>query len=218
MEFPAAFRETVSVSALGKTEWCPEGTAGWAWIPLRTNRFGRRGLYLAAFSAFGSKIDCAGPGNAILSTVPERFGLKAPYASMEGTSMASAAVTGALAVALSKSREYLASPRVRARAVLAGRFCVRGAGMSALARGFRELAYRGFAESQLSKEELVPGVPANRCKTRKHLQVVHQRFARVRRLLEELQCGLDLAQPKTDDRARHIRHIARLAGGLHFRQ
>jgi subtilisin family serine protease len=145
VEFPAAFREAISVSALGKTGWCPKDTAGSAWIPSRANRFGRGGLYLAAFSAFGSKIDCAGPGNAILSTVPERFGLKAPYASMEGTSMASAAVTGALAVALSKSREYLASPRVRARAVLARKILrdrCRDAGLSPRFQGIGVPAIR----------------------------------------------------------------------------
>ena len=111
VEWPAAFKATVGVSALGRKGWGPERATGHAWVPREPDRFGGEKLFLASFSCFGSGINCAGPGVGIISTVPERFGLKAPYAAMDGTSLSSPAVCGALAGMLSESRNYKALPR-----------------------------------------------------------------------------------------------------------
>ena len=69
---------------------------------------GNGGLFLANFSSFGSDADVTGPGVGIIATVPERFGLQQPYAAMDGTSMASPAVCGALAALLAVSATYQA--------------------------------------------------------------------------------------------------------------
>ena len=118
-EWPAAFAETVGVSALGRLGWGPPGTTAAAALPLTPERFGDDNLYLANFSCFGAGVDCAGPGVGIISTVPERFGLSAPYASMEGTSMASPVACATLAARLAQSNEYLGLPRDGSRTAMA---------------------------------------------------------------------------------------------------
>ncbi len=116
VKWPAAFPETVAVSALGVLGWGPAGTLAAGSVPGDPTKFGDENLYLANFSCFGPEITCGGPGVGIISTVPERFDLTAPYASMGGTSMASPAACGALAVLLSQSPDYGALSRDKARA------------------------------------------------------------------------------------------------------
>lgn len=116
VEWPARFEECVAVSALGREGWGPPGTLAAARLPNDPDRFGNENLYLANFSCFGPEILSAGPGVGIISTVPQRFGLQAPYAAMDGTSMASPAVCAALAVLLSRNPAYLAMPRDETRA------------------------------------------------------------------------------------------------------
>ena len=111
VNFPAAFPESVAVSALGLEGWGPPGSLASIRLPQQADRFGNDNLYLANFSCFGPEIDCAAPGVGIISTVPERFGLVAPYASMDGTSMASPAACGLLAAVLSASPDYRNLPR-----------------------------------------------------------------------------------------------------------
>jgi subtilisin family serine protease len=55
----------------------------------------------------------------ILSTVPARHGIEAPFASMGGTSMASPAVCGTLAAILSLHPVYRSLPRDQTRAEMA---------------------------------------------------------------------------------------------------
>lgn len=119
VEFPAAFSETIAVSAIGLLGWGAVGSIPSTRLPQTNERFGDNNLYHANFSCFGPQISAAGPGVGIISTVPERFGLSAPYASMGGTSMASPLVCGALAAILSKSDEYIAMPRNNSRALMA---------------------------------------------------------------------------------------------------
>ena len=88
-------------------------------VPREPDKFGDDGLYLADFSCFGPEISCAAPGVGIISTVPERHGLTAPYRAMNGTSMASPAACGALAVLLSGSDQYKNLPRDESRAAMA---------------------------------------------------------------------------------------------------
>ncbi|MGW9686269.1 S8 family serine peptidase [Flagellimonas sp. 2504JD1-5] len=117
--FPAAFPETIAVSAIGLLGWGPNGSIPSMRLPQESARFGDDNLYHANFSCFGAEIFSAGPGVGIISTVPERFGLTAPYASMGGTSMASPLVCGALAAIISKSNEYMAMPRNKSKALMA---------------------------------------------------------------------------------------------------
>ena len=123
VEYPAAFPESVAVSALGLEGWGPPGSLASIRLPQEPDKFGNDNLYLANFSCFGPEIDCAAPGVGIIATVPERFGLVAPYLAMDGTSMASPAACGLLAAVLSASADYLGLPRdvtrsERARAIL----------------------------------------------------------------------------------------------------
>jgi len=116
VNWPAKFPECIAVSAIGVGGWGPDGSLAATRMPLTADRFGRDGFYLANFSCFGPELVCAGQGVGIISTVPERFGLKTPYLAMDGTSMASPCVTGALTVLLSMDAAFQALPRDRARA------------------------------------------------------------------------------------------------------
>jgi subtilisin len=136
--YPAAFEETVAVSALGKEGWGPPGSLSSIRHPEQPDRYGDGGLYLANFSCFGPQIECATGGVGIVATVPERHGLEAPYGAMDGTSMASPLSTGTLAAALSTVPEYLELPRnvtraAQARALL-GTIC-RDIGLAAEFQG-----------------------------------------------------------------------------------
>jgi len=119
VEYPAAFPESAAVSALGLLGWAPLGTTPRLRIPQQADRFGTENLYLANFSCFGPEITCAAPGVGIVSTVPERFGLKAPYGAMSGTSMASPVACGVVAARLSTMPAYDALPRDQTRAEMA---------------------------------------------------------------------------------------------------
>ena len=119
VEFPGAFEQVVGVSALGQLGTAPAGTLSASRVPGGADRHGVDNLFLANFSCFGPEIDCSGPGVAVIATVPERFGLIAPYGGMDGTSMASPAAVGATAVLLSQSATYAALPRDITRAEMA---------------------------------------------------------------------------------------------------
>ena len=119
VSYPAAFPETVAVSALGVFGWGPVGSTTAYRVPAALDRFGCDQLYLANFSAFGEAVDCAAPGVGVISTVPARFGLTAPYLAMDGTSAASPAVCGILATILSNRDDYKSLPRDEKRAALA---------------------------------------------------------------------------------------------------
>lgn len=110
VEYPAAFPETVAVSALGLEGWGPEGTLTAGRYPQETEKYGDNNFYLSNFSCFGDNIDCCAPGVGIIATVPERHGLAAPMGVMDGTSMASPVVCGALAAILSADQSYLGLP------------------------------------------------------------------------------------------------------------
>jgi subtilisin family serine protease len=123
VEFPAAFAESIAVSALGLKGTSPAGTVSATNTPTDPARHGAAGVFLASFSCSGTDVDTIAPGVATISTVPERFGLTRPYAVMDGTSMASPLACGVLAALLAKSAQYQAlqgSARTdEARAILA---------------------------------------------------------------------------------------------------
>lgn len=121
VEYPAAFPETVAVSALGLLGWGPPGSVAASRVPDLRDAFGIDNLFLANFSCYGPEIDCAAPGVGIISTVPERGGMAAAYAAFDGTSMASPAASAVLAVVLGDDAVFAALPRNQTRAAYARR-------------------------------------------------------------------------------------------------
>lgn len=122
VEYPAALESTIGVGALGQIGWGPENSTSAFMMPDRAVQpgyFGNEDLYLATFSCFGPRLACSAPGSGLISTVPPRHGVGAPYASMDGTSLSSPAVAATLAVVLSQSAEYRKLPRDERRAALA---------------------------------------------------------------------------------------------------
>jgi len=116
VEYPAAFSQAVAISALGLEGWGAAGSLTSLNYPAEPDRYGLDNLFLTSFSCYGPEIDSCGPGNGIISTVPERYGLQRPYAALDGTSMASPAACAALAVILARSAEYRALSRDLTRA------------------------------------------------------------------------------------------------------
>lgn len=114
--YPAAYRDCIAVSSIGRIGWAPIGTFSASCRPTKAALNGRDELFLSAISNFGAGINCMGPGVGIVSTVRDRGAATGLYMEMGGTSEASPAVCGALAVILSKNAKYKALPRDRARA------------------------------------------------------------------------------------------------------
>jgi subtilisin len=111
IEYPAAYPECAAVSAIGKLGWAPAGTFSANNRPREADKMGQDNLFLASFSCFGPTLACAAPGVGIVSTVPDRDGFVGAYMEMDGTSMASPAACGALAVILSQDPTYKAMKR-----------------------------------------------------------------------------------------------------------
>jgi subtilisin len=124
IDYPAAYPECVAVSAIGRIGWAPAGTFSAGNRPHDAAKLGQHNYFLASFSCFGATLACAAPGVGIVSTVPDRAGATGLYMEMDGTSMASPAACGLLAVILSEDGHYKALPRDgsrsrAARAILA---------------------------------------------------------------------------------------------------
>jgi len=111
IDFPGAYSECAAVSAIGKVGWAPAGTFSAGNRPREAAKMGHNNFFLAAFSCFGPTLACAAPGVGIVSTVPDRNGFVGAYMEMDGTSMASPAACGALAVILSQDATYKALAR-----------------------------------------------------------------------------------------------------------
>ncbi len=118
--YPAAYPETVAVSALGLLGAAPPSSTAAHSVPGNSAEIGPNGVFVANFLNTGAEMTCAAPGVGIISTVPARPEAPAPYASMSGTSMATPATTAALATLLSKDVEYRNLPRGLQRAQRAG--------------------------------------------------------------------------------------------------
>ena len=119
--YPAAFPETIAVAALGLAGWGPPGSLSAARSPSDRSLFGIGDLYAASFTSHGDAIGCAAPGVGILATVPNRHGAVPLHGAMDGTSMASPVVCGALAALLSQDAAYRALPRSAKRTEAARR-------------------------------------------------------------------------------------------------
>jgi subtilisin family serine protease len=106
VNYPAAYPETVAVGALGYMGASPAGTLASRAIPGDPARLDPVGLFVANFSNSGAELDCSAPGVGIISTVPARAEVAAPYAESSGTSMAAPMVCAALATLLSQDKNY----------------------------------------------------------------------------------------------------------------
>lgn len=107
--YPAAWTESVAVSAAGKQGTFPANSAEALDIapPPATSD---NSVFIAGFSDVGPQIDVTGPGVGIVSTLPN-----AAYGVMSGTSMACPAAVGAAAALLAAHPDVLAMPRGRDR-------------------------------------------------------------------------------------------------------
>ncbi len=111
VDYPAAYPETVAVSGLGVRNVYPEGTISSSFYPAQADRYSPiTPFFLASYSNIGKQIVCCAPGTGIISTVPAYASHKAPYLSMDGTSMASPMATAALAARLSTQPDYMNLP------------------------------------------------------------------------------------------------------------
>jgi subtilisin len=109
--FPAALSQCQAVSAIGKAGWAPKGTFSASNRPRGASKMGHHNLFLAKFSRFGSALACTAPGVGIVSTVPDRAGFFGAYMEKDGTSQASPAACGVLAIILSQDAIYRGLPR-----------------------------------------------------------------------------------------------------------
>ncbi|RMB04811.1 subtilase family protein [Eilatimonas milleporae] len=115
VQYPAQYAETVAVSALGCDVPGPsEGTLQ-ATRPADTGKIGQQGWFLSTMTSYGPALTCAAPGAAVIATVPSSSGVPL-YASVIGSSPATALVTGLLAAYLSRDAEYNGLPRDHRRA------------------------------------------------------------------------------------------------------
>jgi subtilisin len=108
VSFPAADSMALAVSALGRVGTFPSNTTevGDVAPPPGSDKKN----FIAEFSNVGPEIDLTGPGVGVISTFPDDA-----FAVLDGTSMASPAVTGAAAKVLVTNPTLLALPRTQAR-------------------------------------------------------------------------------------------------------
>ncbi|SIT03185.1 Subtilase family protein [Roseivivax lentus] len=140
VNYPAAYPEAVAVSAIGIRSALVPGTLASMNVPTGADsslKEGPNGVFLGSFSNVGKEVTVTGPGVGIISTVPAREGLEAPYAAMSGTSMATPLVTAALASLLGEDARYKQLPRERERAAYASTLLAQTAINLGMARPFQ---------------------------------------------------------------------------------
>jgi len=111
---PAAGEFTVAVAAIGKLGFVPDSAD--PALPGDPRLYGRFPYHSADFSNFGDAVNVCAPGVGVTATVPARFGQAAPYAAMNGTSMAAPCAVETLATLLGRDEGFAAMPRNRERA------------------------------------------------------------------------------------------------------
>jgi len=120
VNFPASDPLSIAVSALGRKGTYPSDAVevGDVMAPLATSD---GNYYVASFSNVGPEIALTGPGDGIISTFP------GGYAVMDGTSMATLAVTGVAARLLATRNDLLQMPRDASRSDAIAQFLLRSA-------------------------------------------------------------------------------------------
>ena len=137
VNYPAAFKEAVAVSALGLEGWAPPGSSSAARLPSQPDRFGMDGLFLANFSCYGNELLCCAPGVGVIAPVPTKSGAGL-FGGMDGTSMASPVACAVAAVLLSRDANYQAMPRDLNRTLAARQIIASGTrniGLDAIYQG-----------------------------------------------------------------------------------
>lgn len=119
IDYPGAYLECSAVSAIGLLGWAPAGTFSFDNRPQDATKMGQNNYFLASFSCFGPTLACAAPGVGIVSTVPDKDGAMDLHMEMDGTSMASPAACGTLAVILAQDGQYPTLPRDPSRTAAA---------------------------------------------------------------------------------------------------
>jgi subtilisin len=117
VSFPASDPLSVAVSALGRKGTYPSDAVeiGDVMAPFASSD---PDYYITSFSNVGPEISLTGPGDGIISTFP------GGYAVMDGTSMATPAVTGVAARILGTRNDLLQMPRDPSRRTLSlNSFC-----------------------------------------------------------------------------------------------
>jgi hypothetical protein len=108
--YPAAYPEVAAVAAVALVAASPANATATLCMPAQADRYAGN-LYVGNFSNGGWGMTCAAPGVGIISTVPARGVVPAPYADLSGTSMATPVVSACLASVLSQDKLYLSLPR-----------------------------------------------------------------------------------------------------------
>jgi subtilisin len=139
INYPAAYPECISVSALGLVGWAPPGTFSSGNRPREPGKLGKNNLFLATFSSNGDGLVACGPGVGVVSTVPDRNGATDLYMEMDGTSMASPGVCATLAAILSRNANYATLNRDASRSRAARQLLEASCESLGLARGFQGL-------------------------------------------------------------------------------
>ena len=113
-------------------------------------------------SSYSKGVACTAPGVGIISTVPDRPRRKGQYMEMSGTSMATPAAAGILALILSASPDYKKLARGPARAKLArkllARYC-RSVGLQPIYQGRGLPALRRVAAAPIPRPAASSDVP-----------------------------------------------------------
>lgn len=113
--YPAAYRDVVAVSALGKRDEGSELARSGTYVAENEPFDDSSGLYAADFSGHGEEVGCAAPGVEVITTVPCLESVT-EFAPMTGTSAASPVACAALAIRLAADSAHGKMQPVRERA------------------------------------------------------------------------------------------------------